>query len=86
MKLGEKIRLQRLVKKYNQEYMAFALGISQAAYSKIERNETELTINRLYEIAEILEISPLPLLPPPKYSDVSATSFLHHNILILHII
>jgi transcriptional regulator with XRE-family HTH domain len=65
--VGEKIRLQRLTKKYSQEYMAFALDISQAAYSKIERDETELTIQRVFDIAEILEINPFTLLPKPKH-------------------
>lgn len=65
--VGEKIRIQRLIKNYNQEYMAFMLGISQPAYSKIERDETELTIQRVFDIAEILEINVLVLLPKPKY-------------------
>ena len=64
----EKIRLQRLTKKYSQEYMAFMLNISQAAYSKIERAETELTIQRIFDIAEILEINPFTLLPKPKHA------------------
>lgn len=65
--VGEKIRLQRLTKKYSQEYMAFMLNISQAAYSKIERDETELTVKRIFEIGEILEINPYTLLPKPKH-------------------
>src|ERR1700744_6652919 len=65
--VGEKIRLQRLTKKYSQEYMAFMLNISQAAYSKIERDETELTIQRIFDIGEILEINPFTLLPKPKH-------------------
>lgn len=65
--VGEKIRLQRLTKKYSQEYMAFMLDISQPAYSKIERDETELTIQRIFDIAEILEINPYTLLPKPKH-------------------
>ncbi|WEA01747.1 helix-turn-helix domain-containing protein [Mucilaginibacter sp. SJ] len=65
--IGEKIRIQRVVKKYSQEYMAFALEISQAAYSKIERGETKLKLDRIYEIAEVLEISPFKLMPPSKY-------------------
>lgn len=65
--IGNKIRIQRQIKSYSQEYMAFMLEISQPAYSKIERNETELTLNRIYEIAEILEINPFSLMPPPKF-------------------
>jgi transcriptional regulator with XRE-family HTH domain len=65
--IGEKIRLERLAKRYSQEYMAWSLDISQAAYSKVERDETEITMKRIYEIAEILEISPFRLMPKPKY-------------------
>jgi len=32
------------------------LDISQVAYSKIEKNETKLTVERLFKIAEILEL------------------------------
>ena len=65
--IGEKIRIRRLMKNYSQEYMAFMLEISQAAYSNLERNETEMTIKRVYEIAEILEMSPFELMPKPKF-------------------
>jgi len=67
MSIGEKIRIQRLTKGYSQEYMSYMLDISQAAYSKLERDETEMSIRRVYEIAEILEISPFELMPKPKY-------------------
>ncbi len=36
--------------------MAVNLGISQAAYSKIEKEETKLSVERLFKIAEILEV------------------------------
>jgi transcriptional regulator with XRE-family HTH domain len=67
--IGEKIRIRRLIRNYSQEYMAFMLEISQAAYSNLERNETELTIKRVYEIAEILEMSPFELMPKPKFGN-----------------
>lgn len=63
MPIAAKIRVQRMIKGYSQEYMAFRLNISQNAYSKLERGETELTVRRFYEIAEILEISIDSLLP-----------------------
>lgn len=63
MSFVEKIRLNRQIKGYSQEYMAFMLNISQNAYSKLERGETELTIPRLYEIVEILDISIKSILP-----------------------
>jgi transcriptional regulator with XRE-family HTH domain len=65
--IGDRIRAHRLEKNYTQFYMAFLLDISQAAYSKIERNETKLSLPRIYEIAEALEISPFVLMPKPKF-------------------
>ena len=78
MTTGEKIRIQRQMKNYSQIYMAFMLEISQAAYSNIERDATDLTLRRIYEIAEILQISPFVLMPPPKYgSGINFHAFLH---------
>ncbi|MFY1046389.1 helix-turn-helix domain-containing protein [Chryseobacterium sp. GP-SGM7] len=51
----EKIKEYRKKKGYSHENMAEELHISQAAYSKIEKNETKLTVDRLYQIADILE-------------------------------
>lgn len=76
--IGEKIRIQRLIKNYSQQYMAFMLDISQAAYSNLERDETELTVRRIYEIAEILEISPFILLPKPRFG----TYINYHHFMI----
>ena len=66
--VGNKIRIQRLIKNYIQEYMAFMLEISQPAYSKIERDETDISLKRLWEIADVLEVDPFTLLPPSRYS------------------
>ena len=55
----EKIRKD---KDYSHEYMAFQIGISQAAYSKLINNRTKLTVERLYQIAEILEVKVTQLL------------------------
>jgi len=46
----------RKSKGFSQEYMAHILNISQVAYAKIERQETKLTVERLFEIANILEV------------------------------
>jgi len=65
--VGENIRLARIRKKLSQQNMADELNITQAAYSKLERDETKMDIDRIYEIAEILEMSPFDLMPKPKY-------------------
>ncbi|MDR2122017.1 MAG: helix-turn-helix transcriptional regulator [Flavobacteriaceae bacterium] len=56
MKIINKIKAIRKDKGISQEAMAMNLEISQAAYTKLERNETKLTVDRLYKIAEILGV------------------------------
>ncbi len=51
----EKIKDIRKQKGFSHEYMAHKLDMSQPAYSKIEKNETVLSVDRLFKIAEILE-------------------------------
>jgi transcriptional regulator with XRE-family HTH domain len=55
------IRLQRLIKNYTQEYMAYELSISQNAFSKIELGVTQPSKKRIFQIAFILEISVIDL-------------------------
>ena len=50
-----RIKEIRKEKGISHEAMAFDLGISQVAYSKLEKNETKLNVDRLYKIAEVLD-------------------------------
>jgi transcriptional regulator with XRE-family HTH domain len=68
--MGEKIRRQRVIKGISQEAIAFHLGISQNAYSKIERDETQATVKRIYQIAKVLDVPVQALLP--KSFDLTA--------------
>ncbi len=54
--VGIKIRKLRELKEYSQEYMAQQMSITASAYSKLERDETDMTLNRLNEIAKILGV------------------------------
>lgn len=63
-KIGETIRSIRESKRISQYAVAYAMDISQAAYSKIERGETEAKASHLYLIAGVLEVSVYDLLPP----------------------
>ena len=56
IKVGNKIKKLRELKNYTQEYMAQGLAMTPAGYSKIERDETDLSISRLDAIAQILEV------------------------------
>jgi len=56
MRQNPKIKRIRELKNYTQEYLAEQLGISQAAYSKIEKTKVNLAIGRLEQIAIVLEV------------------------------
>ena len=58
MKVGENLRKIRELKGYSQEYMAKTLDTSQRNYSRIEKNEVELTLNKLSKISSILKVTP----------------------------
>jgi transcriptional regulator with XRE-family HTH domain len=50
------IRKIREFRNYTQDYLAAKLKISQNAYSKIELGYSAITLDRLINIAEILEV------------------------------
>lgn len=52
------IKGRRAELRISQTQMATMLSITQNAYSKIEMAKTKMSVERLYEIAEILKISP----------------------------
>lgn len=56
MNTEQKIKNIRELKDFTQEYMAEQLGITQAAYSKIETGQTKLTSNKISDIAEIFDM------------------------------
>ena len=51
-----RIRSYREAKGYTQEYMAEMLNICQSTYANLESGKSSLGIDRLLEIAEILEV------------------------------
>ena len=55
-KLRNLIRTYRLKKGYSQENMAELLGISQSSYANIESGKNKLTIDKLLEIIQLLDI------------------------------
>ena len=60
--IAANIRGKREKRNYTQEYLAYKLNISQNAYSKIELGYTKITLERLFQIAEILEIDAVSLI------------------------
>jgi transcriptional regulator with XRE-family HTH domain len=76
--IGTFIRQKRENLKLSKEAVAFFLDMSQAAYSKIERNETKVKVDQVYKIAEYFGVSIYELLPPSLANDISG-----ENIFIL---
>jgi transcriptional regulator with XRE-family HTH domain len=58
MHIGQKIKKLRELKNLTQTHVAEKLGVSQSAYSKMELGESEVTLNRLEKISEVLEMKP----------------------------
>jgi len=56
------IRKIREHRNYTQDYLAAKLTISQNAYSKIELGYSKLTLDRLFQIAIILEVKVMQLI------------------------
>jgi transcriptional regulator with XRE-family HTH domain len=62
MELSAKIRKIRELKGISQEHIVARLGMSQAAYSRLEKDDKQLTFDKLESIAEVLEIDPFKIL------------------------
>lgn len=60
--IGSRIKRLREDRRYSQEYMAEMLNITQAAYSKLESDHTNLHVDRLKEIAKLLAVTEADLL------------------------
>lgn len=52
--IGINIRRIREQKGFSQEYLANELNISQATYARLENEDTKITVDRLFQIAKIL--------------------------------
>jgi len=61
-----KIKETRVLKGFSQQYMADQLNISQMAYSKIERNKTQLNWDKLNKLAKILAVNIWDLIDDKK--------------------
>lgn len=53
----KKIKQFREMRNFTQEYMADILKVSQRAYSSIENGQTQLTVERLFEISQTLQVN-----------------------------
>jgi transcriptional regulator with XRE-family HTH domain len=57
-KVSNNIRLLREMMNFTREQMAADIDMSLSGYGKMERGEVDITVTRLYEIADVLGVSP----------------------------
>ncbi len=62
MQVSTKIRKIRELKGFSQEFMAEQLSMSQAAYSKLEKNNKSINFDNIKDIAKVLSVDPMQLL------------------------
>ena len=77
IEIGGNIRKWRLIRGMMQEALADELDISTVAISKIENGKTDIPLNRLFDIATVLDIKVESLFKDPyrvfsNYSDVDS--------------
>ena len=56
-KVGSKIKKLREERGFKQEYIAAEMGITQSSYGRLEKDDDRLTVTKLLQIAEILNVS-----------------------------
>lgn len=75
--LGARIRAMRKASQVSQDALALASGIDRSYMGRIERGEVNITVEKLYRIASVLDCDPAALLPemfkhdPPHSADTS---------------
>lgn len=62
MQSNEKIKLMREMKNWTQEDVAEKLSMSTTGYAKIERGQTNISVDKLKQIAQIFNVNVAQLL------------------------
>lgn len=70
--LGAKIRAMRNRKGFSQDGLALQCGLDRSYMGRIERGEVNITVDKLYQISELLGCEPAALLPRTNEVDRSA--------------
>ena len=71
LELGKRIRYYRIKKGFTQEQLAFDIETSASYLSNIERAVKKPSLQKVAQIAEILDISVEDLISPPHAPPVS---------------
>ncbi len=52
----QNIRKLRINREWSQEYVAFNLQMSQSSYAKLESGQSKMSVDRLYQLAELFKL------------------------------
>lgn len=69
--LGENLVAMRKQKHISQDKLALIANIDRSYVGRIERGEVNITLEKLYQIAEALECDARDLLPSKRKSDTA---------------
>lgn len=62
MLIGDQIRKKRIDKGYSQQFLADSIGVSQSKFNRIENGKSDISINALIIVCEVLDTNLLKLL------------------------
>lgn len=65
-RIGQKIRRIREYRDLSQDSVALEMGMSPSGYSRIERDEVSVTVDKLARLADILKVSLIDLVSPEE--------------------
>lgn len=63
IQFGQLVRKYRKERNMSQEQLALLCNMDRSYLGRIERGEVNLTLEKIYELAKELEVSPQQLLP-----------------------
>lgn len=66
VRFGESLRMMRKQKGISQDKLALLADIDRSYVGRIERGEVNITLEKVYQLAEVLECDPTELLPTPS--------------------
>jgi len=63
IQFGQLVRKYRKERKMSQEQLSLLCNMDRSYLGRIERGEVNLTLEKIYELARVLRVSPKDLLP-----------------------
>ena len=67
MESSEKIKIMREMNQWTQEEVAEELGMSTTGYAKIERGQTNVSVEKLKQIAQVFNLNVAQLLDDERF-------------------